>query len=103
MGNLPTTHHNHTAQGKQPVYKDTSLTTLRLAPHESAHEAFSTMELNELHESCSLHKHFSNLEKMLDEIEGQLFPELVGQNALALSTSSEKNGQRGNSRPSSSG
>ena len=36
MGNLPITHHDHTAQGTQPVYKDTSLTTSRPAPHESA-------------------------------------------------------------------
>ena len=78
MGNLPTTHHDHTAQGKQPVYEDTSLTTSRPAPHESAHEAFGTMELDEPHESCPLHKCFSNSEKMLDEIKGQLFPEFNG-------------------------
>ena len=78
MGNLLTTHHDHTAQGKQPVYEDTSLTTSRLAPHESAHEAFDTMELDEPRESCPLHEHFSNLKKTLDEIEGQLFPEFNG-------------------------
>ena len=66
MGNLPTTHHDHTAQGKQPVYKDTSLTTSRPAPHESAHEAFGTMELNEPRKSCPLHKRSSNSEKTLD-------------------------------------
>ena len=78
MGNLPTTHHDHTAQGKQPIHKDLSLTTSRPAPHESAHEAFSTMELNEPCELCPLHEHFSNSEKTLDEIKGQLFPEFDG-------------------------
>ena len=78
MGNLPTTHHDHTAQGKQPVYEDTSLTTSRPAPHESAHEAFGTMELDEPHKSHPLHERFSNSEKMLDEIKGQLFPEFNG-------------------------
>ena len=78
MGNLPTTHHDHTAQGTQPVYEDTSLTTSRPAPHKSAHEAFSTMELDEPRKSCPLHEHFSNVEKTLNEIEGQLFPEFDG-------------------------
>ena len=78
MGNLPTTHHNHTTQGTQPVYEDTSLTTSRLAPHESAHEAFGTMELDEPRESRPLHERFSNAEKTLDEIKGQLFPEFDG-------------------------
>ena len=36
------------------------------------------MELDEPRESCPLHKHFSNSEKMLNEIEGQLFPEFDG-------------------------
>ena len=36
------------------------------------------MELDELCESCSLHKHFSNSEEMLNEFEGQLFPEFDG-------------------------
>ena len=36
------------------------------------------MELNEPHKLCPLHKHFSNLEKTLNEIEGQLFPEFDG-------------------------
>ena len=78
MGNLPTTHHDHTAQGKQPVHEDTSLTTSRPVPHKLAHEAFGTMELDEPRESCPLHECFSNSEKMLDEIEGQLFPEFDG-------------------------
>ena len=78
MGNLPTTHHDHTAQGTQPVYEDTSLTTSRPAPHKSAHKAFGTMELDEPRGSCPLHERFSNSEKMLDEIEGQLFPEFDG-------------------------
>ena len=78
MGNLPTTHHDHTAQGTQPTYEDTSLTTSRPAPHKSAHEAFGTMELDELCESRPLHECFSNAEKTLDEIEGQLFPEFDG-------------------------
>ena len=78
MGNLPTTHHDHTTQGKQPVYEDTSLTTSRLAPHKSAHEAFGTMELDESRELRPLHERFSNSEKMLDEIKGQLFPEFDG-------------------------
>ena len=78
MGNLPTTHHDHTAQGKQPIHEDTSLTTSRPAPHESAHEAFGTMELDEPRESRPLHERFSNSEKTLDEIEGQLFPEFDG-------------------------
>ena len=75
MGNLPTTYQDYNAQGKQPIHEDTSHTTSRLALHELAQEAFGTMELDELRELHSLHECFSNLEKMLNEIEGQLFPE----------------------------
>ena len=77
MGYLPATHH-HDTQGKPPTHEDTCLTTSRLAPHEPAYKAFSSMELDEPHQSCPLYKQFSNSEKTLDEIEGQLFPEFDG-------------------------
>ena len=77
MGYPPTTHH-HDTQGKLPTHEDTCLMTSRPAPHEPAHEAFSSMELDEPRESCPLYERFSNSEKTLDEIEGQLFPEFDG-------------------------
>ena len=77
MGYPPATHH-HNTQGKPPTHEDTCLTTSRLALHKPAHEAFGTMELNKLCESCLLHKHFFNLEKTLNEFVGQLFPEFDG-------------------------
>ena len=77
MGYLPATHH-HDTQGKLPTDEDMCLTTSRPAPHEPAHKAFSSMELNEPRESHPLYEQFSNSEKTLDEIEGQLFPEFDG-------------------------
>ena len=74
MGYPPATHH-HDTKGKLPTHEDTCLTTSRPAPHKLTHEAFGTMELDEPHESHPLHEHFSNSEKTLNEIEGQLFPE----------------------------
>ena len=77
MGYPPTTHH-HDTQGKPPTHEDMCLTTSRLAPHKPAHKAFSSVELNEPCELRPLYEHFSNSEKMLDEVEGQLFPEFNG-------------------------
>ena len=36
------------------------------------------MELNRPHESCPLYEQFSNSEKTLEEIKGQLFPKFNG-------------------------
>ena len=77
MGYPPATHH-HDTQGKPPTHEDTCLTTSRPVLHELAHEAFSSMELDEPCESRPLYEQFSNSEKTLDEIEGQLFPEFDG-------------------------
>ena len=77
MGYTPTTHH-HNTQGKLPTDEDTCLTISRPVLHELAHEAFGTMELNEPCELHPLHERFSNSEKTLDEIKGQLFPEFDG-------------------------
>ena len=77
MGYLPTTPH-HDAKGKLPTHEDICLTTSRPALHKPAHKAFGTMKLNKPRESHPLHKCFSNSEKMLNEIEGQLFPEFDG-------------------------
>ena len=77
MGYPPTTHH-HDTQGKPPTHEDMCLMTSRPVPHELTHDAFSSMELDGLHESHPLYKRFSNLEKTLKEIEGQLFPEFDG-------------------------
>ena len=77
MGYPPATHH-HDTQGKPPTHEDTCLTTSRPVLHEPAHDALSSMELNGPRESRPLYKRFSNSEKMLEEIEGQLFPEFDG-------------------------
>ena len=77
MGYPPTTHHYDT-QGKPPTHEDMCLTTSRPVPHEPAHDAFSSMELNRPRESRPLYERFSNSEKTLEEIEGQLFPEFDG-------------------------
>ena len=77
MGYPPATHH-HDTQGKPPTHEDMCLMTSRPAPHEPAHNAFSSMELDGPCESCPLYEQFSNLEKTLKEIEGQLFPEFNG-------------------------
>ena len=77
MGYPPATHHYDT-QGKPPTHEDMCLTTSRPAPHEPAHDAFSSMELDGPRESRPLYERFSNSEKTLEEIEGQLFPEFDG-------------------------
>ena len=77
MGYLPATHH-HDTQGKPPTHEDMCLTTSRPAPHKPAHDAFSSMELNGPRELHPLYERFSNSEKTLKEIEGQLFPEFNG-------------------------
>ena len=77
MSYLPTTHH-HDTQGKLPTHEDMCLTTSRPVPHEPAHDAFSSMELDGPRESRPLYERFSNSEKTLEEIEGQLFEEFDG-------------------------
>ena len=77
MGYPPATHH-HDTQGKPPTHEDMCLTTSRPAPHEPAHDAFSSMELDGPRESRPLYERFSKSEKTLEEIEGQLFPEFDG-------------------------
>ena len=101
MGHLPTTHY-HNAQGKLPIHKDMSLTTSRPALHKPTHKTFSTMELDEPHESCPLHECFSNSKKALNEIEGQLFPEFHGTEHPCTICILREEWAEGNSRPSSS-
>ena len=64
--------------GRPPIprsHKDTSLTTSMPAPHESTHDDFTNIELEE---PRPLQERFSNHEQTLDNIKGQLFPDLDG-------------------------
>ena len=77
MGYPPATHH-HDTQGKPPTHEDMCLMTSRPALHEPAHNTFSSMELDGPRKSHPLYEQFSNSEKTLEEIKGQLFPEFDG-------------------------
>ena len=55
MGYPPASHH-HDTQGKPPTHEDMCLTTSRPAPHELAHNTFSSMELDGPRESHPLYE-----------------------------------------------